>query len=113
LPVVHESTAEPVSAADVEIEKRKARAAKFGVPYVEVPAPASKTPKTKPSALLNGGTKASARAVSSTVPAEDAEVLAKRRAKFGVSPLPSKGRTSADGLATSTPSAQTARLIDP
>jgi SAP domain-containing ribonucleoprotein len=69
------------SAADAEIEKRKARAAKFGVPYVEPTAVKAKP--QKPSTTVQNS-KPSAKPASATVPAEDPEVLARRRAKFGI-----------------------------
>lgn len=83
------------SAADAEIEKRKARAAKFGVPYVE-PA-AAKTKPQKPSASVQNS-KPSAKPASATVPAEDPEVLAKRRAKFGI-PEPVEKNKNKNGTA--------------
>lgn len=80
LPTTDLAAAPAPSAADAEIEKRKARAAKFGVPYIEPTA--SKTKNQKPSTAVQTS-KPSSNA-SSSVPAEDPEVLAKRRAKFGI-----------------------------
>ncbi|GHJ84609.1 hypothetical protein NliqN6_1011 [Naganishia liquefaciens] len=111
LPGTNDPAAEAApSAADIEIEKRKARAAKFGVPYVEPTAPSAKPPKTKSSASANGAPKAAttaATAVKPTVAVEDPEVLARRRAKFG--PLPGQTETTS----ATEPSPPSAAAVDP
>lgn len=104
LPDTHDSAQAAPSAADIEIEKRKARAAKFGVPYVE---PTPKPAKAKSSAPANGGPKPSVAAVKPPGSAQDAEVLARRRAKFG----PPSGK--ADKSSASAPSPQPAAAVDP
>ena len=85
------------SPAEIELEKRRARAAKFGIPFVE---PAASAPKATPASTSkpeskkasNAGeekkkavpTPASTPAPSAASLAESEEALAKRRAKWGV-----------------------------
>ncbi|OCH93129.1 hypothetical protein OBBRIDRAFT_832904 [Obba rivulosa] len=64
------------SAEDAELEKRKARAARFGIPLVEVPPPKAAPAKKE---------KASAKNASlATAPPEDTQKLSARAARFGI-----------------------------
>jgi hypothetical protein len=79
------------SPAEIELEKRRARAAKFGIPFVPPAASAPKAPvekATKPESKKAAGSEKSAAtttpAPSAASLAESEEALAKRRAKWGV-----------------------------
>ncbi|OJT13410.1 hypothetical protein TRAPUB_10045 [Trametes pubescens] len=73
-------TAEIINAQDEEAERRKARAARFGIPIVEPPKAKPAPAQKKEKAAANG--KAAKIAVATTP--EDVEKLSARAARFGI-----------------------------
>lgn len=102
LPTSNSAIIPAQSAVDAEIERRKARAAKFGVPYVEPSVAIAKSQKPLASS------KPLDKTASAPKPAEDPEVLARRRAKFGI-PEPVEKDKKKNGVAV----AQSASPVDP
>jgi hypothetical protein len=78
--------------AEIEIEKRRARAAKFGIPFAEPAVPSANAPpssksgkdKKKPASEAAPAIAKAAPATKAAPTAEEEEALAKRRAKWGV-----------------------------
>jgi len=76
--------------AEIELEKRRARAAKFGVPFIEPTTttqnapPSSKKASEKKPPTSEASSSAIASAPSAASTAESEEALARRRAKWGV-----------------------------
>lgn len=78
------------SPAEIELEKRRARAAKFGVPFIEPTTttqnapPSSKKANEKKPPVSEASSSAIASTPSAAPTAESEEALARRRAKWGV-----------------------------
>ncbi|KAL1942637.1 hypothetical protein VTO73DRAFT_4877 [Trametes versicolor] len=87
-------TAEIIAVQDEEAERRKARAARFGIPIVESPKPQPAPAQKKEKAAANG--KAAKIAVATSP--EDLEKLSARAARFGIQ-APVADATKTNGTA--------------